>query len=141
MFKMVLFVGEIAPHGEKLLQALSAKGFHCSRAKLADEVDQAGKQLGKAILIFTDHNFAYRFLSSNRWPDFPILNLLYLHAPAKIKPEVQKKLDRIQLKVFDVTIYNKILERIEGFMQNPNNNEKDIDIEFLVNTDIGESDD
>lgn len=141
MVKLVLFVGEIAPHGESLRKELISKGYSCSKVKLGDEVDQAGKQLGRALLVFTDHKFAYRFLMENRWPDFPTLHLLYLHAPAKVNPENQRKLDQVHLKLYDVKKNEALMDIMNKFLSNSLEVQKEDEIEFSASSAIGADDD
>lgn len=131
--KIALFVGEIGAHGKELMEFLKQNDYSCLTTKLADEVDQLGQQSGQAFLIFTDATFAYRFLSENSWPAFSHFNAVYLPKKPILNPEVQKKLDSRNLKLFDPSTKANLLKAWEGFRPaGLNADADDMELEFTV---------
>lgn len=130
--KIVLFVGDLAPHGLELIEFLKQHGFYAIKTANIDEVDQAGKQAEKAILIFNDHKFAYRFLMENKWPDFPYINILYLNKKPIISTDANKKLSQVSLQIFMPTDKKTLLEKLERFYNTGKDDASDGEIEFSV---------
>lgn len=137
--KYVMFLGDVAPHGSILFDKLIELGFHCSKVKTADEVDQVGQQYEKAIMIFCDHKLAYRFLAENYWSGFPIFSILYLPKKPVMTPDAEKKLSSVHLNVFTPSDGKLLVSQIDGFIQTGKlATEKNFEIEFSVYEDLQE---
>jgi hypothetical protein len=126
----------VNPHSEgiqKLESILKQFQYKMLTTQSQDEIDQAGKQSHKVILIFDESKFAYRFLVENRWPDFAVLKILYLPKKPVINADASKKLSSVDLHVFAAGEENLIAEKIKQFESNINDT---LDLEFSVHEDL-----
>jgi len=133
--KIALFIGDLNPVGEELRDYLKANEFYPICTKNLDEIDQAGKQVGKAIMIFTDPKFAYRFLVENPINEFPNLRILYLRAQPIVKPEAEKQLREVNLVVFHPGTKDQLVPKLNDYLLNDQNNSDNTmidDLQFLV---------
>ncbi len=135
--KIVLFVGEQAQHGLELIEFLKQHGYFAIKTINTDEIDQAGRQAEKAMLIFTDHKFAYRFLIENRWNEFPYINILYLNKKPIITEDAQRKLLQANLQIMQVSDRNYLLEKLDRFYATGKDDVADGEIEFSVHEELG----
>ena len=135
--KIVLFVGELIPQGLELLDYLKEQGFQCIKSQNPDEIDQVGQQCSKAILVFNDPKFAFRFLVENKWPAFPVMNVLYLAQQPKTNPDVEQKLAKVSLTIYTPASKDKLLAKMNAF-QNSTETDNLIDnLEFSINDELG----
>ncbi|HXH73576.1 MAG TPA: hypothetical protein VNJ08_01325 [Bacteriovoracaceae bacterium] len=137
--KIVLLVGEIGAHANELIEFLKQNNYHCIRTSIVDEIDQLGQQQGNvAPLVFTDATYAFRFLSenANAWPLLTRLNAVYLPKKAIINPEVQKKLDQKNLKLFDPSCKEKLLVCLDGILSTSAGPVEEMELEFAVHQDL-----
>lgn len=135
--KFVMFVGELAEHGLELIEHLKKDGFYGIKTVNVDEIDQLGRQAEKAILVFTDHKFAYRFLMENKWKEFPHMNILYLNRKPIITEEVQKKLSQVNLLIFLTGDKAILVDKINRFYTTGKDESTDGEIEFSVHEELG----
>jgi len=119
----------------KKIESLNAMIINTDKV---DEIDQAGKQAQKAILIFFDFKFACQFISRGMevWSGFRMLKILLLPAQPVITPEVDKKICLVGLNIFNVENEGFFIEKLEQFKKEEINNPEDIEsieLEFLAN--------
>lgn len=135
--KLVMFVGEISPAGQQLRAAMEKSGFSCIHTNILDEIDQLGRQIGRAILIFTDSRYAFRYLSENRFIDFPCLNILFLHKQPIISEDAKSKISKVNLNIYTPATAAALAERVTKFLENPASESTDVEIEFTASSDEG----
>jgi hypothetical protein len=135
--KMVLFVGEQADYGLDLIDYLKQHGFYSIKTSNVDEIDQTGQQAEKAILIFTDHKFAYRFLMENKWNQFPYICILYLNKNPIITEDAKKKLAAANLHIYLASDKIKLREKLEHFYATAEDGSSVNEIEFSVHEELG----
>lgn len=129
--KMVLFIGEVSPDGVMLKKFLEESGYKCALVDSVDEIDQVGKQVDKAILVFTGSKLPYKFLTDNSWP-FPTMNILFVATKPTLSPEMEKKNKRMDLVIYYHSIKNELIIAIEAFLNNESESEDLGEIQFTV---------
>lgn len=135
--KIVLFVGEQADHGLELIEFLKQNGFYSIKTSNVDEIDQAGQQASKAIMVFTDHKFAYRFIRENKWNEFPYICILYLNKKPIISEDAAKKLQSANLQIFLKSDKIKLREKLDQFYSTGKDGTDNGEIEFSVHEELG----
>jgi hypothetical protein len=137
--KIVLFIGDPTPVGTELRDYLKANDYYPITTTNLDEIDQAGKQVGKAILVFSDPKFAYRFLIENNINEFPNLRILYLRAQPIVKPEAEKQLREVNLNVYHPGTRNLLVPKLNDYLLNDQNQDSTMidDLQFLVDDNRG----
>ena len=77
--KMAFFMNKQTPDIEVVGKILSELSYTVINSSAADEVDQAGLQAGKIVLVFDDAKFAYKFCGENpSKADYQTLRILFL---------------------------------------------------------------
>ncbi|WPU66772.1 hypothetical protein [Peredibacter starrii] len=80
----------------------------------AEEIDQAGKQMGQVMICFTDSKKAYSFLKTNKWP-FKTLNVLFLKGKPIISDDAAKKIREVNLDLVVLKDENQLKEVLTRF--------------------------
>jgi hypothetical protein len=133
----IFMIGEMSPQAMLLKEELIRMNYVIINSSIGDEIDQAGKQAKKIILIFSDFKFAVNYLQkeSKAWGGFDMLRVLFLPAEPKISPEIEKILYSVNLNIFHAKKTNSLIERITSFKEensyNPDD-KQDIELDFTV---------
>lgn len=124
------FVGQLNPHTEKLKTHLKRNGYYCYGSDNHDEIDQAGRQRGKAVLIFSNARFALDFLKKNSWSAFATYYALVPEKDGTFKPEAKSALESQKLNLFMPKELQKCLNECKDFLKSGMSKE-DVEIENL----------
>jgi hypothetical protein len=136
--KIALFVGELNAQGLELLAHIGEQGYSCIKTSSQDEIDQVGQQCSRAILIFNDPKFAFKFLLDHKWSGFSLLNVLYLPQQPKMTPEVEEKLKKVSLTIYTPATRNVLLAKMKDFQSITQDDESLIEeLEFSINEELG----
>jgi len=112
--RIVLFHDVTSDIGEILKLHLKTKGLVCVQSTNADQIDQAGKQNGKVVVIFTANKIPYHFLKNNKWP-FKTMFVLYLEKIPALDAETKKKISEVDLKLYDEPKMLKLGDDVSSF--------------------------
>jgi hypothetical protein len=134
----IFFIGDLTPPTTQLMEELKKNKYIVIHSSKVDEIDQAGKQASKSVLIFTDFKFAVDYLQKGResWSGFKMLKILFLPAEPRVSPEIEKILYSLNLVIHHAKNLPTFFDKIKNFEQEktytPEDNEN-IELEFTVN--------
>jgi hypothetical protein len=134
----IFFVGELNPQAAQLIEEFKKNTYIVIHSSIIDEIDQAGKQATKCVLIFTDFKFAVEYLKSGRdsWSGFKMVKILFLPAEPKVSPEIEKILYTHSLVIHHAKNLTSLFDKIKSFDQEKVTGPEDmqnIELEFTVN--------
>jgi hypothetical protein len=114
--KILLFFGEQTEEANVLKEKLKSMGYQCPTIYVADEIDQAGKQYEKAVVIFSGTKIPFKFLKENTWP-FHMLNILYVKAKPKLTSEIEEQLREVNLSLYYPGTLPEMINAIDTFLE------------------------
>ncbi|WP_408095755.1 hypothetical protein ACJVC5_11980 [Peredibacter sp. HCB2-198] len=126
----IAFLVDTAPElTESIKEKLERFDYASIPTLNAEEIDQAGKQMGQVAICFTDSKKAYSFLKTNKWP-FKTLNLLFLKGKPIISDDAAKKIREVNLDLVVLKDENQFKEVIARFENTKEDTLDDIEFAF-----------
>ena len=135
----IIFFPELVKDDSKLRALLKQNNFACMNSFTKDEIGQAGLQTLALAFIFFDSRSAYQYLKENKWPDFRTYNILYVNKVPKMNPEVNKKLESIDLRIYLNSNTTKLIEDLDFFYANKES-KTELELDFTALYDENQND-
>lgn len=129
------FVGELNTESKKLLDFVKSQKRHVYITDNPDEIDQGSKQLGKAVVVFSDAKIAMSFLTENNFSSQKVMPCLIIDKEGTYNPEVMKKFQKLNLNFYTPKLSVQLVKDIKDFYKKVIKVVKEDEVEFNVKTD------
>lgn len=128
--KIILLMGNPEDESLALVNTLNSFNYTCADSKKADEINQLGTHQGKVVVIFFDAKYSFKFLQENHFENLELLRILFVNRTPKITPDVQMKLNMVNLKIYSPNSTNMLLKDLDNFFKGNKQVDSFDDIQF-----------
>jgi hypothetical protein len=129
------FVGELNSESTKLLEFVKSQKRHVYMTDNPDEIDQGSKQLGKAVVVFSDAKLAMTFLTDNNFSSQKVMPCLLIDKDGTYNAEVMKKFQKLNLNFYTPKLSTQLVKDIKDFYKQTIKVVKEDEVEFIVKSD------
>ncbi len=126
------FVGGFNAESTKLYEFVKSQKKHVYKTDNADEIDQGFKQLGKAVVIFSDAKFALSFLAENNLPSEYVMPCLLIDKEGNYNDDVMKRFQKLNLRFYTPKLSAQLVKDIKDFYKQVKATVKEDEVEFIV---------
>jgi hypothetical protein len=126
------FVGALNIESTKLYDFVKSQKKHVYKTDNPDEIDQGSKQLGKAIVVFSDTKLALAFLTENNLPSETIMSCLLIDKDGTYNDDVMKKFQKLNLHFYTPRLSVQLVKDIKDFYKQTKTIIKEDEVEFIV---------
>jgi hypothetical protein len=130
--KICFFVKVDSKTTQELGQFFKSKGYIVIQSQTPDEIDQAGNQASRLVLLFDQPKFAYEYLTNYKWPAFKTLNILYTEKKPRISPQQNLMLEQVSLTIFSKGENMRLTKTLNEFENSSSAENETIELKFTI---------
>lgn len=126
------FVGPLNAESTKLFNFVKSQKRHVYTTDNADEIDQGSKQLGKAVVVFSDAKLALSFLTENNLSSEKVMPCLLIDKDGTYNDDVMKKFQKLNLHFYTPRLSAQLVKDVKDFYKQVKTVIKEDEVEFIV---------
>ena len=126
------FVGALNTETTKLYDFIKGQKKHVYKTDNPDEIDQGAKQLGKAVVVFSDAKLALSFLTENNLSSEMTMPCLLIEKDGTYNDDVMKKFQKLNLHFYTPKVSVQLVKDIKDFYKQVKTTIKEDEVEFVV---------